>query len=654
MNFSKRLYELLSSMRFAVSVLTVVSIASIIGTILKQNEPYNNYIIQFGQFWFDFFAMLGMFDIYHSAWFLLILLFLVISTSLCIYRQTPQIIKDVRQYRENLTEKSLSQFSHQQQFKFKASVANVQPVLLQLLTANRYRYRIQPQADGAQLIAAKAGHYQRLGYLFTHTAIVIICIGGLMDGNVPLKLQELLGNKEVETRDIPVSQISEKSKLSVRNLSFRANLTLPEGSRADVAFERVRDGYMVQQLPFTIALEDFRIEHYPTGQPKSFESDLVILDPDIKQPLKKTISVNHPLSYKGITIYQSDFQDGGTQLQFDTWMLDSGDYFPQALQGKVFDQIKLGADKAHLQVEFEDFKKFNVLNLSKDSKAKPHNVGPSVIFKLRDSSGQAKEYLNYMQALNLNGKYYFVSGMRTSPQEEYKYLKIPADENLTLNSFMLLRSALYDNALYPEVAHRLALKVLPEKNRDSQTMQKFEVSVQQLLKNFTDGGYTKVAQVIEASVPQTQREQVARTYVKIINGAAHEAYQLAIERNIKIIVDKQLSEPFLLDSMNAMSDFFFYGSPVFLELKNYQLREASGLQLTRSPGKNLVYLGSVLLVLGIFAMMYIRERRVWLLIKPQDKIVLMAMSANRKNQDFENDFEVIKMQVKQAVERLNK
>lgn len=60
-------------MRFAVSVLTVVSIASIIGTVLKQNEPYNNYLIQFGPYWFDFFKMLGMYDIYHSAWFLLIL-----------------------------------------------------------------------------------------------------------------------------------------------------------------------------------------------------------------------------------------------------------------------------------------------------------------------------------------------------------------------------------------------------------------------------------------------------------------------------------------------------------------------------------------------------------------------------------------------------
>lgn len=46
-------------MRFAVSLLTVLGIASIIGTVLKQNEPYSNYIIQFGQFWFAFLKAWG-------------------------------------------------------------------------------------------------------------------------------------------------------------------------------------------------------------------------------------------------------------------------------------------------------------------------------------------------------------------------------------------------------------------------------------------------------------------------------------------------------------------------------------------------------------------------------------------------------------------
>lgn len=61
---------------------------------------------------------------------------------------------------------------------------------------------------------------------------------------------------------------------------------------------------------------------------------------------------------------------------------------------------------------------------------------------------------------------------------------------------------------------------------------------------------------------------------------------------------------------------FSYGTPYFLQLENFEHKEASGLQLTKSPGEKWVYLGSVLLVLGIFSMLYIRERRIWLFLKP--------------------------------------
>ncbi|MDE1999460.1 MAG: cytochrome c biogenesis protein ResB, partial [Burkholderiales bacterium] len=41
-------YELLSSMRFAIALLTVICIVSAIGTVIKQGEPLVNYVDQFG------------------------------------------------------------------------------------------------------------------------------------------------------------------------------------------------------------------------------------------------------------------------------------------------------------------------------------------------------------------------------------------------------------------------------------------------------------------------------------------------------------------------------------------------------------------------------------------------------------------------------
>src|SRR5450830_1941632 len=88
--------ELISSMRFAISLLTLIATASVIGTVLKQNEPMTNYVNQFGPFWFDIFGKLGLYTVYSTWWFLLIMTFLVASTSLCIWRNAPKMIRDMR------------------------------------------------------------------------------------------------------------------------------------------------------------------------------------------------------------------------------------------------------------------------------------------------------------------------------------------------------------------------------------------------------------------------------------------------------------------------------------------------------------------------------------------------------------------------------
>jgi cytochrome c biogenesis protein len=645
---SQRVYELLSSMRFAVSLLTLLGIASIIGTVLKQNEPYQNYIVKFGQFWFELFDTLGLLDVYHAVWFLVILLFLVVSTTLCVIRNSPLMIKEWRIYKENATEKSLRLFSHKASYANSQPAADIQAQLSGFLSAERYTFKTKPQDNGDVLIAAKLGTHQRLGYIFTHAAIVVICFGGLLDGNLPLKVQELLGFKKVETRDIPSRKVPEESRLGVNNLSFRANMTLPEGERDNVAFVRVRDGYLVQDLPFTVALKDFRIEHYPTGMPKSFESDIVITDPDLPKPIETTIRVNHPYIHKGIAIYQSDFQDGGSQLKFKLWDLASSNQDGFDVDGVILQKGSLGEGAQKLTVEFNEFRQFNILNLSKDGKGKPHNVGPNTTFKLRNASGQAREYMNYMQPLQLDGRIYFVSGMRETVQDEFKYLRIPADDELEITGFMNLRQTLRNEQMIRAIASEVAKK-MPSGNAPLKAQ--FEQSLQQLLQTFKRGGYSELSKIIESAVPKDQREQAAQTYLRLLNRAAMQGYQMSrAQRHLQPAPDDQKTAVFIQDSLNAMNDLFFYGTPYYFQLKDYTLKQASGFQLTRSPGQNWVYFGSVMLVLGIFSMFYIKERRVWLLIKPAQQEVLFAMSSNRKNMDLDQDFARMQQQLTELLQ----
>ena len=93
--FVQEAVELLSSMRFAISLLTVICIASVIGTVVKQGEPLNNYVNQFGPFWADLFGRVNLYTVYSAWWFLLILAFLVTSTTLCILRNAPKIAAEL-------------------------------------------------------------------------------------------------------------------------------------------------------------------------------------------------------------------------------------------------------------------------------------------------------------------------------------------------------------------------------------------------------------------------------------------------------------------------------------------------------------------------------------------------------------------------------
>jgi cytochrome c biogenesis protein len=82
-----------------------------------------------------------------------------------------------------------------------------------------------------------------------------------------------------------------------------------------------------------------------------------------------------------------------------------------------------------------------------------------------------------------------------------------------------------------------------------------------------------------------------------------------------------------------------------MNLDSFDEVKASVLQVTRSPGKNVVYLGCLFLVLGVFSMLYIRERRVWVWVRDGEDgraHALMAMSTQRRSMDFDKEFATLK------------
>ena len=693
--------ELMSSMRFAITLLTVIAIASIIGTVLKQNEPYPNYVNQFGPFWADLFHTLSLQKVYSSWWFLLILAFLVISTSLCIARNAPKMIVDMRSWKDHVRERSLRAFHHRGEYE--APRGRTEAVArLGALLRNR-GFRVKPvEHDGATLLAAKAGAANKLGYILAHTAIVVICVGGLLDGDMLIRAQMWFGGKSPIAGNAIISEIPAKHRLSPANPGFRGNAFVPEGATVSTAILNIADGALVQDLPFTITLKKFTVDYYSTGMPKLFASDVVVTDRATGKRTEATIKVNEPLIVDGVAIYQSSFEDGGSKLKFVGYPMAGSGHGTFPIAGTVGGNVELSgtgtsADQDSLTVEFSDFRQINVETVtdasgkadvrgvarksslgaleqhlgaaaSVDKEKNLRNVGPSVQYKLRDRNGQAREFNNYMLPVQLDGQTVFLAGMRDSPSEQFRYLRIPADDQRSVADWMRLRAALQSSAMRGEAARRFAAVSMPGDDKTVLRKQLAE-SAQRAMDLFAGatrsspdappGGFTAIAAFLEKSVPQGEQQKAADVLLKILNGSMWELWQLAREQDkLPVIPNDAQSGQFLQQAINALSDSFFYAAPVFLQLDDFQEVKASVFQMTRAPGKNIVYLGCLLLVLGVFSMFYIRERRVWIWVKDKPvgdagdsagSHVLMAMSTQRRTMDFEKEFVTLRDDVGRAV-----
>ena len=638
-------------MDLAITLFVALALASVIGTILKQNEPYQNYIVKFGPFWHGVFERLGLYDIYSSGWFILILAFLVTTTSICLYRNTPRILATLKQYREDIREAQLLNMAHHTRLRAGLTHEEAVAKLSACFKRLGFKSRIKRREDSATLAAMK-GAGNRYGYLFTHCAVVIICIGGFLDSNVPLKIQTLSGRLQAETRDLPISRIPDKSKLPVNNTSFRASVSIPEGRAAGAAFVNLGAGYLVQPLPFIILLEDFRVEHYPGGQPKSFESDLVIQEGETRTA--KTIAVNHPLKYKGYTIYQASFGDGGSKL--DVSLHDLASPGVRRHRINVNQSAGLEYNGESYQLEIEEFRRFNIFPNEDPAIDKQfRDFGPSVNFKLRRTDGRANEYLNYMYPITLEGREFLLSGVRSSLEDEFRYLHIPADDDGSPERFLALLAVLQDSERLRRIyADRQAVLLSGNSLDGKITGQDVGNVTLRILRLFLQGGFPLLQEQVGSAMDEETARTVGSASMKILRFGLEQAY-LAMLANEGMdtggISDRDLE--FLNDAIVALSALHQYDSPYYLQLTDFEHVEASGLQIARAPGARWVYLGFSLLIAGVFLLFYVPHQRLWAIVKPGESgiEILLAGSRTRHARDFSRYFGQISRTIENELTR---
>ncbi|MBF0472123.1 MAG: cytochrome c biogenesis protein ResB [Nitrospirae bacterium] len=273
-----KLFKFFSSVKLAAVLIAVIAFTSIIGTIIEQNgDPQNNlklieriFGISSAPNIYSIFYSLGFMDMYHSIWFIAILVLFCLNLIICSLDRLPRISKIVNEPLSPLKSGAASKFSIHKELNLKGNIENYRGKI-EIFFKKLGFYPIEAASDIETQFYAQKGAFTRYGIYVTHLSIIIILIGSVIGVF----------------------------------FGFDGFLNLPEGEVSDVAFHK--NGSGEQKLGFSIRCDDFNVEFYKdTDRPMRYISWLTILKYN-KEVKKQVIEVNTPLKYEGYTFYQANY-----------------------------------------------------------------------------------------------------------------------------------------------------------------------------------------------------------------------------------------------------------------------------------------------------------------------------------------------------------
>ncbi len=264
--------DFLSSVPLALFLLIALAATSIFGTLIVQQRGQEEYLQRFGEGMTSFIHFLVLDDMYHSWWFLSLLILLLLNITICSVKRFPRAWRQMTDPPAPLADDLF------RRLKYRASLRHGGDRAAALAVAEKAVARFgRPRrlADAAGVtVTADRGWYGRMGVFVTHLSVLLLAVGVLVGG--------LTG--------------------------YRGGVNLLEGQSTDrVPLRGGKGGRSTAVLlPFSVRCDRFTIEYYDNGAPKSYLSDLTVIE-DGREVLKKRIRVNDPLRYGEWSFFQSNY-----------------------------------------------------------------------------------------------------------------------------------------------------------------------------------------------------------------------------------------------------------------------------------------------------------------------------------------------------------
>jgi len=281
--FKRELLPLLADLRLAIALLLVIAVTSILGTVIEQGETVafyqTNYPADPALFGFlDWKVILisGLDHVYRTWWYLALLILFGASLTACTFtRQITALRWFSRTWNFYTQPRQFNKLALSGELE-QGSLEEISP----LLEKRGYKIFTRDRA-----LYAQKGVAGRIGPIVVHVSMLIILVGAIYGAMTGFFAQEI----------VPSGQV-----FQIRNI-FDAG------------------PWAKAQIPtdWAVRVNDFWIDYTPEGAIDQFYSDLTVVNEQGDALKQKTIHVNEPLRYKGVTLYQADWGIAAVKVKFN-------------------------------------------------------------------------------------------------------------------------------------------------------------------------------------------------------------------------------------------------------------------------------------------------------------------------------------------------
>jgi cytochrome c biogenesis protein len=273
------IFKTLADLRFAIILLLIIAISSIIGTIIEQDQPIEMYksnypLINplFGFLSWDIILRFGFDHVYSTWWFICFIFILGISLLTCTFVQQLPALKIARRCQFLRTSKQF--------YKLKIiktiEVNSLSNIFFKIQDNN---YSIFHQKN---IFYSYKGLIGKIAPVIVHLSLILILLGTIITALTGLKAQEIIPKTET---------------VHIQNLLFNG------------PFSKIPD--------VSTRINDFWITYSNKNIINQYYSDISIINNFGTELQQKTIYVNQPAKFNGITYYQTDWNLLGLRVQVD-------------------------------------------------------------------------------------------------------------------------------------------------------------------------------------------------------------------------------------------------------------------------------------------------------------------------------------------------